>query len=67
MIGIILTIAADTSSLLDMFNFVAWTFVGLVMISLLVMRVTKKDVKRAFKVYIIPQTMIKHIKQYFEN
>ena len=50
MIAVILTIPGDVSSLLDMLNFVAWMFVGMVMISLLVMRVTKKDVKREFKV-----------------
>ena len=50
MIAIILTIPGDVSSLLNMLNFVAWMFIGLVMISLLVMRFTKKDVKREFKV-----------------
>ena len=53
MIAIILTIPGDVSSLLNMLNFVAWMFIGLVMISLLVMRFTKKDVKREFKVFFV--------------
>ncbi len=52
MIALILTIPSDVSSLMDLSNFVAWSFVALVMVSLIVMRFTKKDVERAFKVSV---------------
>ena len=41
---------AETANLLDLFSFVSWTSIGLIMISLIILRRKKKDTKRTFKV-----------------
>jgi amino acid transporter len=47
---LIFIIAGDIASLIDFASFLIWMLYGIAMVSLLVMRRTKKDKKRAYKV-----------------
>jgi len=47
---LIFIIAGDIASLIDFASFLIWMFYGIAMVALLVMRKTKKDEKRAYKV-----------------
>ncbi len=58
--AIVFTFPSETSSLLDLFSFIDWSWTLLVMIALIVMRWTKKDVKRTFKVILVPSMEILH-------
>jgi L-type amino acid transporter 9 len=46
----IFIIAGDIASLIDFASFLIWLFYGIAMVALLVMRKTKKDAKRSYKV-----------------
>ncbi|CAI9735030.1 (0,+)-type amino acid transporter 1-like isoform X1 [Octopus vulgaris] len=52
-IALIMIIPGEISSLIDFFSFTAWLFYGLAFLSLIVMRFTKKDEPRPFKVFIL--------------
>lgn len=43
-------IPGDIASLIDFFSFTAWIFYGAAMLALIVMRFTKKDAPRPYKV-----------------
>jgi L-type amino acid transporter 9 len=49
----IFIIAGDIASLIDFASFLIWIFYGIAMVALLVMRKSKKDVERSYKVLII--------------
>lgn len=58
-LSLCMIIPGDISSLIDFFSFTAWFFYGCAFLSLIVMRFTKKDMKRPFKVFIlIPVIML---------
>ncbi|XP_029646765.1 b(0,+)-type amino acid transporter 1-like isoform X1 [Octopus sinensis] len=58
-IALIMIIPGEISSLIDFFSFTAWLFYGLAFLSLIVMRFTKKDEPRPFKVFIlVPVVML---------
>lgn len=42
---------ADIGSLIDFFSFAAWMFYGATMLALIILRWTKKDAPRPYKVY----------------
>jgi L-type amino acid transporter 9 len=48
----IFIIAGDIASLIDFASFLIWIFYGIAMVALLVMRKTKKDAERSYKVRI---------------
>ncbi|XP_065202893.1 b(0,+)-type amino acid transporter 1 [Planococcus citri] len=52
-IAIIMVLSGTIHSLIDFFSFTAWIFYGGAMIALLVMRYTKPDIRRPYKVPII--------------
>uniref|UniRef100_A0A0L8GXF7 Cationic amino acid transporter C-terminal domain-containing protein n=1 Tax=Octopus bimaculoides TaxID=37653 RepID=A0A0L8GXF7_OCTBM len=52
-IALIMIIPGEISSLIDFFSFTAWLFYGLAFLSLIVMRFTKKNEPRPFKVFIL--------------
>ncbi|CAD5125696.1 DgyrCDS13902 [Dimorphilus gyrociliatus] len=52
-IALLMIIPADIESLIDFFNFSAWIFYGLTMSALIVMRFTRKNEPRPYKVPII--------------
>jgi L-type amino acid transporter 9 len=45
-------IPGDIASLIDFFSFTAWIFYGAAMLALIVMRFTKKDAPRPYKVQL---------------
>jgi L-type amino acid transporter 9 len=47
---LIFIIAGDIASLIDFASFLIWMFYGIAMVALLVMRRTKKDEERPYKV-----------------
>jgi amino acid transporter len=47
---LVFVLAGDIASLIDFASFLIWMFYGLAMVALLVMRKTKKDVTRTYKV-----------------
>ena len=49
-IALIMIIPGDIGSLIDFFSFTAWIFYGAAMLALIVMRFTKKDAPRPYKV-----------------
>ncbi|XP_029657095.2 b(0,+)-type amino acid transporter 1-like [Octopus sinensis] len=51
--ALIMIIPGEISSLIDFFSFTAWLFYGLAFLSLIVMRFTKKNEPRPFKVFIL--------------
>ncbi|KAK3085920.1 hypothetical protein FSP39_010643 [Pinctada imbricata] len=53
LIAAIMVLLGDIFALIDFFSFAAWMFYGATMASLLVMRYTKSDAKRPYKVPII--------------
>ncbi|XP_068115704.1 b(0,+)-type amino acid transporter 1-like [Hyperolius riggenbachi] len=58
-IGMIYIIPADINTLINYFSFAVWIFYGLTIAGLVVMRFTKKDMKRPIKVPIpIPILMV---------
>ena len=44
-------IPGDIASLIDFFSFTAWIFYGAAMLALIVMRFTKRDAPRPYKVW----------------
>lgn len=52
------------NSLIDFFSFTAWIFYGSAMLALLVMRYTRPDVPRPYKVSI-PMKKMPGFKKYF--
>jgi len=66
MMGLCMIFAGNSiSNLIDFFSFTAWIFYGLAMLSLIVMRWTKKDAVRPFKVWIILPIFVFLISCYF--
>ncbi|XP_071970353.1 B(0,+)-type amino acid transporter 1 [Engystomops pustulosus] len=58
-IGMIYIIPADINTLINYFSFAVWLFYGLTICGLVVMRFTKKDMKRPIKVpIVIPILMV---------
>ncbi|KAM4017173.1 B(0,+)-type amino acid transporter 1 [Anomaloglossus baeobatrachus] len=58
-IGMIYIIPADINTLINYFSFAVWIFYGLTIAGLVVMRFTKKDMKRPIKVpIVIPILMV---------
>ncbi|XP_077308721.1 B(0,+)-type amino acid transporter 1 [Lithobates pipiens] len=58
-IGMIYIIPADINTLINYFSFAVWIFYGLTIAGLIVMRFTKKDMKRPIKVpIVIPILMV---------
>ena len=55
MIAIIYIIPGDINSLVNYFSFAAWLFYGLTITGLIVMRFTRKELKRPIKVGLVPQ------------
>ncbi|MCL4142565.1 UNVERIFIED_CONTAM: hypothetical protein GTU68_035196 [Idotea baltica] len=53
LIALLMVIPSDIGSLIDFFSFTAWIFYGGAMLALIVMRFTKKDVHRPYKVPIV--------------
>lgn len=51
LIALLMIIPADIESLIDFFNFSAWIFYGLTMSALIVMRFTRKNAERPYKVH----------------
>jgi L-type amino acid transporter 9 len=49
-LALIFIIAGDITSLIDFASFLIWLFYGIAMVALLVMRRTKRDKKRSYKV-----------------
>ncbi|XP_076032329.1 L-type amino acid transporter sobremesa isoform X8 [Oratosquilla oratoria] len=52
-IALVMVVPSNIGSLIDFFGFTAWIFYGGAMLALIVMRFTKKDSKRPYKVPII--------------
>ncbi|KFM76396.1 B(0,+)-type amino acid transporter 1, partial [Stegodyphus mimosarum] len=52
-LAICMIIPGDIGSLIDFFSFTAWLFYGLTFLALIVMRHTKKDLRRPYKVPIV--------------
>lgn len=52
-IAILMVFSGTIDSLIDFFSFTAWIFYGGAMVALLVMRITRPDVRRPYKVPII--------------
>lgn len=50
MLTLIFIVAGDIASLIDFASFLIWMFYGIAMVALLVMRKTKKEEKRSYKV-----------------
>ncbi|XP_040185390.1 B(0,+)-type amino acid transporter 1 [Rana temporaria] len=58
-IGMIYIIPADINTLINYFSFAVWIFYGLTIAGLIVMRFTKKDMKRPIKIpIVIPILMV---------
>ncbi|XP_073416947.1 B(0,+)-type amino acid transporter 1 [Dendrobates tinctorius] len=58
-IGMIYIIPADINTLINYFSFAVWLFYGLTIAGLVVMRFTKKDMKRPIKIpIVIPILMV---------
>lgn len=58
-IACVMVLMGDIFALIDFFSFAAWTFYGIAMAALIVMRYTKKDAYRPYKVpLIIPITVL---------
>uniref|UniRef100_A0A8C5MIC8 b(0,+)-type amino acid transporter 1 n=1 Tax=Leptobrachium leishanense TaxID=445787 RepID=A0A8C5MIC8_9ANUR len=58
-VGMIYIIPADINTLINYFSFAVWIFYGLTIAALVVMRFTKKDMKRPIKVpIVIPIAMV---------
>lgn len=58
-ISLCMIFPSNVSSLIDFFSFTAWFFYGCAFLSLIVMRFTRKNAKRPFKVFIlIPVVML---------
>nr|DBA16791.1 TPA: hypothetical protein GDO54_002330 [Pyxicephalus adspersus] len=58
-IGMIYIIPADINTLINYFSFAVWIFYGLTIAGLVVMRFTKKDMKRPIKIpIVIPIVMV---------
>ena len=51
-IALIMVIPSDIGSLIDFFSFTAWIFYGMAMVALLVLRRTRPDAYRPYKVFI---------------
>jgi amino acid transporter len=51
LLSFIFIIAGDITSLIDFASFLIWIFYGAAMVALMLMRRTKKDVKRPYKVF----------------
>jgi L-type amino acid transporter 9 len=49
-LALLFILSGDIKSLIDFCSFVSWIFYGLAMVALMVMRRTKKHVKRTYKV-----------------
>lgn len=59
LLSFIFIIAGDITSLIDFASFLIWIFYGVAMVALMLMRRTKKDVKRPYKVPLwIPSFII---------
>ncbi|XP_042907812.1 b(0,+)-type amino acid transporter 1 isoform X2 [Parasteatoda tepidariorum] len=52
-LALLMIIPGDIGSLIDFFSFTAWLFYGLTFLALIVMRHTKKDLRRPYKVPIV--------------
>ncbi|RXG54200.1 b(0,+)-type amino acid transporter 1 [Armadillidium vulgare] len=52
LIALLMVIPSDIGSLIDFFSFTAWIFYGGAMLALIIMRYTKKDAHRPYKVPI---------------
>jgi len=52
-VALAMVIPGDIEGLIDFFSFTAWIFYGAAMLALIVMRFTKKDAPRPYKVPII--------------
>ncbi|CAH2324215.1 B(0,+)-type amino acid transporter 1 [Pelobates cultripes] len=58
-VGMIYIIPADINTLINYFSFAVWIFYGLTIAGLVVMRFTKKDMKRPIKIpIVIPIAMV---------
>jgi hypothetical protein len=51
-VALMMIIPGDIASLIDFFSFTAWIFYGAAMPALIVMRFTKKDAPRPYKVQL---------------
>ncbi|XP_038610636.1 B(0,+)-type amino acid transporter 1 [Tachyglossus aculeatus] len=62
--GIIYIIPGDINTLINYFSFAAWVFYGLTVLALIVMRFTRKDLKRPIKVPIVIPILVTIISIY---
>jgi amino acid transporter len=53
LLAFIFIIAGDITSLIDFASFLIWIFYGAAMVALILMRSTKKDIKRPYKVFFL--------------
>ncbi|KZS20010.1 b(0,+)-type amino acid transporter 1 [Daphnia magna] len=63
-VALMMIIPGDIASLIDFFSFTAWIFYGAAMLALIVMRFTKKDAPRPYKVPIIIPVIVLIISVY---